>query len=250
VSVLGDVVVKTQDPVASRKERLRTLAGHQVSQRTRMFVVPEIVSFDDSRGEIVFERLRLKALREALSDPSRSMALVGRVATALAAIHEHMGSIEGATRISAGDMGAGSDRHPVPLHGDFGMRNLFYLPASDNVAIIDWSNAGWMAFDADLGPPEIDVAVFLMSLFHRRAFGPWPIRRRHDVARHFLATYSAASPHGLDIDTLGRIVAVSAPRFNRQTRRIKGNLLALCWRHNMLDLRFFLRRLAGRRLVG
>ena len=250
VSVRGDTVVKTQEPGASRKERLRTLAGREVGQRTGLFVVPEIVSFDDSRGEIVFERLTFTRLREALSDAGRSMDLVGRVAATLAAIHGSMQAIEGATTIASGGMNPGPERNPVPLHGDFGMRNVFYLSASNHIAVIDWSNAVWMGVEGDLGAPEIDIAVFLMSLFHRRLFGRWPISRRHDVARHFLATYASASPHGLDIDTLGRIVAASTPGFNQQTRRLKGSLRALGYRHNMPDLSLFVRRLSSQRFAG
>jgi hypothetical protein len=249
VSVRGDAVVKIQEPGASRRERLRTLAGGEVGRRTGLFVVPQILSYDDASGQIVFERLSLTWLREALSDPAKSMELVGRAAAALAAIHEHMESPDGAAATSGG-IGTRPKRRPVPLHGDYGMRNVFYLPASDGIAIIDWSNADWIEFDADLGPPEIDVAVFLMSLFHRRAFGPWPISRRHDVARHFLASYSSASPYGLDVDVLGGIVAASTPSFNEQTRRLKGTLRALGYRHNMLDLHFFLRRLSGQCFAG
>jgi hypothetical protein len=178
------------------------------------------------------------------------MEMVGRVAEALGAIHEQMEAIDGAIKLHSGTMGTGPERNQVAFHGDFGMRNVFYLPESDRVAIIDWSNADWMGLDADLGPPEIDVAVFLMSLFRRRLFGPWPISRRHDLARHFLATYSAASPHGLDMDTLVGIVVASSSRFNQETRRLKGNLRALGYRHNMPDLCWFLRRLAGRRFTS
>jgi hypothetical protein len=250
VSVRVDTVVKIQEPGASRKERLRTLAGREVGRRTGLFVVPEILSFDDASGQITFERLNLTWMRQALSDPSRSMELVGRAAAALAAIHGQMESTDEATVVSVGGTGSGPKRSPVPLHGDFGMRNVFYLPASDDIAIIDWSNAGWIGFDADLGPPEIDVAVFLMSLFHRRAFGPWPISRRHAVARHFLATYSSASPYGVDLGILGGIVAASTPSFNQQTRRKKGTLRALGYRHNMLDLHLFLRRVSGQCFAG
>jgi hypothetical protein len=245
VLVRDEVVIKIQEPGASRRERLRTSAGREVGQRTGLFVVPEILSFDDASGEIVFERLRVTWLREALSDPARSMDLVSRVAAALAAIHGHMGSSDGAIASSAGGTGTGPERNLVSLHGDFGMSNLSYLSASDRIAIIDWSNADWVEFDADIGPPEIDVAVFLLSLFHRRVFGPWPISRRHDVAHHFLATYSSASPHGLDIDVLGGIVAANTLRFNQRLRRRKGTLRALVYRHSMLDLSYFLRRLSG-----
>jgi hypothetical protein len=250
VSLLDDAVVKVQEPGASRRERLRTLAGHKVGRQTGLFVVPEIVSFDDSRGEIVFERLRMTALREVAADPSRSMELVGRAAEILAAIHRHLESSDEATSIYAGGMGIGLERDPVPLHGDFGLRNLFHLHESDRIVVIDWANTDWLGIDADFGAPEIDVATFLVSLFFRRVFGSWLISRRHEVAHHFLSTYASASPRGLDIDTLRAVATETIPGLNRQLRRRKGSLRALGYRHGMIDLQFFLRRLPRRPFAG
>jgi hypothetical protein len=107
-----------------------------------------------------------------------------------------------------------------------------------------------MGVDADLGAPELDVAGFLISLFHRRAFGPWPVSRRHEVARHFLRTYASASPRGLDVDTLRAVVSATRPGFNQASRRGKGNLRALAYRPSMIDLEFFLRRLPKQDFAG
>jgi Phosphotransferase enzyme family len=250
VTVRGGTVVKIQEPGASRRERLRTLAGREVGLRSGLFVVPDIVSFNDEKGEIVFERLKLTGFREALSHSGRSMELVSRVAGALAAIHRHLKVPSESDSTSPDSWAAETSRSPVPLHGDFAIRNVFYLADSDSLAIIDWSNAWWMGLMADVGPPEIDIAVFLMSLFHRRVFGPWPISRRYDVARRFLSGYSSASPDGLDLETLSRIVTALAPRFNQKTSRSKGRLRALGYRHNMPDLQLFLRRLSSQRFAG
>jgi tRNA A-37 threonylcarbamoyl transferase component Bud32 len=223
---------------------LRTEAGREVAQQTGLFVVPEIVSFDDSRGEIVFERLHLIGIRPALSDSSRSMSLAGRVATILAAIHGLMKPDESATMMSAGEMGISPQRDAVPLHGDFGVSNLLYLSTSDRIVVIDWSNADWIGVKADLGAPEVDVAVFLRSLFHRSVLDRTPVSRRHSVARHFLATYASASPHGLDLASLTAFMAATGPAFIQLTRRRKGALRALGYRHAMVDLNYFLRRLS------
>jgi hypothetical protein len=243
VSIRDQVVVKAQEPLASRKERLRTLAGNRVGQETGLFLVPEIVSFDDARGEIVFERLQLTKLREILSDRDRGMEALGRAAQVLAAIHGRMQPGEGARRTVAGALGASSRRDVVPLHGDFVVFNILLVPASDRMVVIDWANADWIGIDADLGAPEIDIAVFLISLFHRRAFGPWPVAGRHEVARHFLTAYESASPCGLDLGCLRAIVAAVTPKFIHQTRQSRGKLRALGYRHGMLDLDLFLRRL-------
>ena len=53
-----------------------------------------------------------------------------------------------------GDLGADPNRQPVPLHGDFGIRNVFWLPEAGSLAIIDWSNADWTGFTGDVGPPR------------------------------------------------------------------------------------------------
>jgi hypothetical protein len=250
VSLRDNMVVKVQEPSASRRERLRTLAGRKVGQETGLFVVPEIVSFDDARGEIVFERLHLTKLREVLSDRGRGMEVLGRAAKVLAAIHGRMEPGEGARRTLAGAPGGSARRDLVPLHGDFVVFNILFLPASDRMVVIDWANADWIGVDADLGAPEIDIAVFLISLFHRRAFGPWPVAGRHEVARHFLTTYETASPYGLDIGCLRAIVAAITPSFIQQTRRARGRLRALGYRHGMVDLDLFLRRLSRKGLPG
>lgn len=250
VLVEDDTVVKIQEPSASRRERLRTQAGREVGLQTGLFLVPEVVSYDDARGKIVFERLRLTGIRQALSDRTRGMELAGRAAGVLAAIHRQMELSEEFGPSAPDGVKIGLERESVPLHGDFGMRNIFCTPGSDRIVVIDWANADWIGIDADRGAPEIDIAVFLISLFHRRVFGPWAISQRHEMARHFLATYASASPHGLDLETLRAIVAMTRPSFNRRTRRRKGRLRALAYRHSMLDLEFFIRRLSQRDLAG
>jgi len=244
VSIRGDLVIKAQDPEASRRERLRTVAGGEVGQATGLFMVPEIVSYDDALGEITFRRLELKNFRQILSQRRDNQDLIERIGSALAAIHERMtlpdtGGVQGGTRSIQ------SNDRLVPLHGDFGLRNVFGLPDPEAIAIIDWSNADWTGVTGDVGLPEIDVGVFLISLFHRRIFGPWPVTQRHQVARRFLAAYSSASPCGLDVSTLREVVAGMSPAFTRMTRRRKGSLHALACRHAMIDLQFFLRRLSN-----
>lgn len=242
--VEGTTVIKIQEPGASRRERLRTEAGREVARQTGLFSVPEIVSYDDHRGEIVFRRLPLTGIRALLSDPSRSMGLVARLASILAAIHRLMRADESATRTSAGEMGISPERAVVPLHGDFAMSNVLYHSPSNGIVIIDWCNADWIGISADLGAPEIDVGFFVRSLFHRSPLDRTPVSHRYRVARHFLATYALASPYGLDLSCLAAFVAGSGPAFMQLTRRRKGTLRALAYLPAMVDLSFFLRRLS------
>jgi hypothetical protein len=243
VAVQPDVVTKRQDPRASRRERLRTLAGRKVGQETGLFIVPEVLSHDDERGEIVFERLHLTGLRPSLSDPTQGMELAGAAARALGAIHDRMET--GDPDAAAGSIAANARRRGVvPVHGDFGIANVRYHPPSAGIALIDWSNADWTGVEGDLAPPETDVAVFLISLFHRRLFDPTPIRFRRKVARHFLTTYASVGPQGLDMERLREVVRRTTPAFVRLTRQLKGTVGGLAYRHGLIDLSWFLRRLS------
>jgi tRNA A-37 threonylcarbamoyl transferase component Bud32 len=233
VSIQGDVVVKLQNPETSRRERLRTTAARVVGQETGLFSVPKIISFDDNRGSIIFERLPGVVLQQALLNDNKSLDVIGSVARALAAIHGRMEP--SVTPLDS--------PRAVPLHGDFGATNVLCRADSDRIAVLDWSNASWIGYDADMGSPEIDVSVFLISLFHRRVFGRRPLVGRRDLARHFLTTYESASPHGVDVPTLRRIVASTSPAFIQMTRRLRGSFRAVAYRHSLVDLDFFLRRL-------
>ncbi|MFL5532017.1 MAG: phosphotransferase [Gemmatimonadales bacterium] len=243
VSIRGEQVVKTQPPGESRRERLRTEAGGEVGRTTGLFTVPRILAFDDALGQITFERLQLENIRHLLSNRQQGPELLELTGRALAAIHGGMKISDGTT--VRDDLGTETNRQPVPLHGDFGIRNVFWLSEAGSLAIIDWSNADWTGFTGDLGPPEIDLAVFLISLFHRRIFGPWPLRRRHLLARRFLAAYSESAPQGFDPATLRRVVTGMTPAFTRLTRERKGRLHALGSRHALVDLHWFLGRLSN-----
>ena len=247
VQLQGSVVTKTQEPGASRRERFRTLAGRKVGQDTGLFVVPDIVSFDDARGVIVFEHLQLTRLRDALSDPVTGMQLAEGAAHALAAIHSRM-LPELATPTNGN--GTPTRRNLVPLHGDFGIANVLYHAPDARLAIIDWSNAEWTGVKGDLAPPETDVAVFLSSLFHRRAFDGTRVSGRHQVARHFLAAYAESGPYGLDLDSLCRTVMATGPAFAALTRRLKGPIRSLVYQYGAVDLRRFLRGLSRHGLTG
>jgi len=236
------VIVKRQAPDRSRLEHRRTLAGQAVGERTGLFTVPRILAADDAGGEITFERLTLTDFRTALVDPGRRLELIDQAALALAAIHTHLEVGRDSRRCPPGALGMDLRRPQVPLHGDYGMRNVF-IQSAGPLAVIDWSNADWIAVDADLAPPEVDLAVFLISLFHRRLLARWPPEGRRDLTRRFLATYAAAAPHGVDLASLAAAVRATAPGFARLTRRRIGLVPALACRHALIDLKLFLSRL-------
>jgi tRNA A-37 threonylcarbamoyl transferase component Bud32 len=114
VDVLSDRVVKRQDPQATRCECERTEWGERIGLASGLFRVPRILSCDESRGEIVFERLDgMRMFGDAVAAGAQAERLMTRHGKALAAIHNAM---------PAPDRGDDA----VSLHGDFSYVNLFH----------------------------------------------------------------------------------------------------------------------------
>ena len=176
VQLQGSCIVKRQSPEHSRIERERTQIGSGVAAQSGLFSVPEILSFDDEKGEITFLHVPdAVPLREHLSrrpDP----ILMEHVGRALAAIHKaHVPS-------SASE---------VFWHGDYGMRNVLYSERSNGITIIDWANANWALepVEKTIGNPGMDLGVALISLFHQRPFGYMYISKTEALGASFLEGY-------------------------------------------------------------
>lgn len=181
VQVESSRVVKRQAPDRSRIERERTQAGAVLGRETGLFRVPEIFSFDDERGEIVFERLPdLVSLHELLAT-NPDIDLLERAGASLAAIHRCRGVFEN------------SD---VTWHGDYGLGNLLYSKRSDELAIIDWSNAVWTGEPAARvrGPAALDLGIALLSLFHGRPGAHRRIANPRELGAIFLQSYAQGQP--------------------------------------------------------
>jgi tRNA A-37 threonylcarbamoyl transferase component Bud32 len=207
--VRDDCVVKQQFPGESRRERIRTERGARIGRASRRFVVPAIRSFDDSRGEIVFERLRgVESLQSLLPESPRAEHLARLAGAALAAIHSEI--LVEDDEPGVGD--APTDGERVLLHGDFACGNLLYSESRDELAIIDWSVAHWMEERSThlVGPAAIDLSVFLVSLFYRRPLGPSLIPDPERLGSVFLETYGRLLAGTLRLDDLrGRISGIA-----------------------------------------
>lgn len=153
VEVCNDLIIKRQHPLYSRLERERSEVGASIGESCGLFDVPEVLSYDDAVGEIVF-RFKPDAipLKKYLSISPRTQ-LAERCGRALAHVHLTNPSI---------------DDGNVFCHGDYGMGNLLYTESDDRLTIVDWSNAHWVGVPLaqSYGPAGLDLGIAILSLFH------------------------------------------------------------------------------------
>ena len=181
VEVDGDHVVKRQFPTRSRLERERCEFGSRVAASSGLFEVPEVLSFDDDAGEIIFRLVRaavpLKTYLAARPRPE----LLERAGHALASIHT-----------------ACSDSEDVDVcwHGDYGMGNLLYGEIRDELTIVDWSNAHWALEppERSRGPAGLDLGIAIFSLFHRMVIRGARIPNPERLGVAFLRGYARGRP--------------------------------------------------------
>lgn len=192
--MLADRVVKRQSPVVARCERDRSEWGQRVGRESALFCVPDVRSYDDARGEIVFERIEnAELLDQMLRANAPPEGLMSRAGSALAAIHS-----------AARPATEQADADEVALHGDFGCGNLYYCRAKDKLWILDWSPGYWLGLpvDARFGSSSIDLATFLVSLFYHRPMASNAISRPESLALSFLQGYAAGRQGGFALATL------------------------------------------------
>ena len=160
VEVCGDRLIKRQSSLRSRLERERSDIGARLGRACALFDVPDVLSFDDAAGVIVFRFVRDAVPLKTYFAINPSTDLAERCGRALAHIHMADSAI---------------DDGNLFWHGDYGMRNLLYTERQDRLTIVDWSNAQWAGVppEQSRGPAGLDLEIAISSLFRRMvAYGP------------------------------------------------------------------------------
>lgn len=184
VDMHGDRVVKHEG--AGRlagNEVIRSRAAAVVAPRAQI-VVPRVI--EASQRCIVFERIdALEPLDVWLSQrPDAVVSQLHRVGAALAAVHADMsvptGEVPDSLPVSANEH--------VALHGDFTVINIGL--SRGRLVVLDWAPPDWARADNLLtGPPEWDIALFLVSLYLRRPRDPKPIAHLGHGVDAFVSGY-------------------------------------------------------------
>lgn len=246
VVITEDEVIKVQDPKSGMLEHFRTSSAKRVADESGLFTVPEIRFYNANEGIIRFEKIHdAENFSSALSHHSTPEKLVSAAGEALAALHTHLDVPEGAHRIRASDLGINSEMPLVPLHGDYGLCNIFTAPSREGIIIIDWSSACWIDRYASLGPAGVDLGVFLFALFYRRPFGHNPIPDVAGLGRTFLRSYRAASAEGLCLRELRSVTLALLQRNAAVRQKLRGVGHRLAYQPSIYELRCFLRKICS-----
>lgn len=224
VVIAGSTVVKQQLPGRAAREFDKTVAAGQLGRDCGLFVVPQAMGFDAESGTMRlqyldgYQRLRAALCRADLVFGRRLLRRAGQI---LAAVHA--GLRLGPERMRetwCGD--AGTAERQVTVHGDYTLENLMYLPATDSIAVLDWSMAAWLERDVCVAPASIDMTGMLLSIYNQKAV--WQremLAEPEALASEFVDAYSTTTGWRID-QQFGALFGSSLDKYRRAFKKTAG----------------------------
>jgi len=221
VRILGETVLKKGDPGLMRIEVEKSIRGHEIGRESGLFRVPQILDYDESKGEVVLERIAdIRAVRHAVSFDKQYGDVLERVGVALAMIHRKLELPKGMVEALPDEFVLRGNE--VFLHGDFSINNVCVGNESPTIVILDWQMTKVHGGKATYGTRYFDLVWFVNNLFskpfHNYLPGP-PVGRG---ARRFLAGYLGAC----DVSFSVREFAAYMKQFYRTKLALRRQSLA------------------------
>jgi hypothetical protein len=236
-----DSVLKRCEPALGRIECEKTRRARKIGEKSGLFLVPRIRSFDEERGVITFDRVTgaepLKAILTAGRHPA---GLLRRVGQSLGTIHDRLTLPDDAI-IELPPAWRDADAPDVFIHGDFNVVNVQYVASDDTLVVLDWAATDTISENATRGPAYFDAAWFIHTMVFRKAFGADLIPDPLPKAEEFLAGYETVRP--LDRRGFGRYLERTWANVSRRHREKKGAMRFALYRPALSRLRAYARSL-------
>jgi len=171
------------------RELTATKHGRLIAEASGFFEVPRILSYQAADGVIEFEFIAdgvtLKEALIASQTPPDTLNILGN---ALAAIHSTPLKADIA-EITLPWKTISDRKNYVFLHGDFQVENILFRPDKQTNVFVDWSAPFWLGGSGNAGPADVDLGVFILSLFVGRLFRRSRIMCPEEHALNFLKGY-------------------------------------------------------------
>lgn len=210
----GVYVKRDEIPQRMQLEVIKARAAHDLAVGSKLFRVPRVLY---ARGDSIgFEHIEgLGSLREywGVSALGSSLDVANRVGRSLACIHSGL-ALDDDQQFPMGSPFNGPS--VVPIHGDFGLKNVQISSVDGEIYILDWSTPLWLGDWCSEGSAEWDLGLFLVDMFYQRPGDPARIPQTKALAREFLRGY--AGNRRIDTGRLRRGTRSVARQYFRMAR--------------------------------
>jgi hypothetical protein len=193
-----NTVTKTAAPDLLRVEVEKTSRAFVIGRDSGLFRVPEILDYDETRGQVVFERIQ--GIKPVIPIPNKFVCIMEQVGRSLAAIHKMLSLPYDMAIPLPTELTVPGDE--VFIHGDFNGSNVCFDKISCSLVILDWQMTSRHGGIATFGSRYFDIIWFINYVL-------WTPTIRHffrdpidPIAKLFLPAYFREANIPCNIDTL------------------------------------------------
>ena len=158
-----NTVRKTADPKRMRIEVEKNRRAHEIGRSSGLFRVPQVLDYDEVKGEAVFERMRdVLPVRKTIVRPRPCMELVERIGRSLAVIHEQLDLPQEMVFPLPSEFAMPNNN--VFLHGDYNIVNVCTAAGSPPLVVMDWQMTSQHGGQATYGSRYFDLLWFVNGM--------------------------------------------------------------------------------------
>jgi hypothetical protein len=158
-------VTKTAEPSALAIEVEKSLRGYEIGKKCGLFRVPKVLDYNEEKGIVIFERLRIMPISKALAWGEQRNRLARCLGASLAIIHREL-TLPSKMRISLPKV-IDASYDEVYLHGDVTVDNICVSDEWPPIVIVDWQMTRHYGGMSTFGVRYFDILWFLSTLINR-----------------------------------------------------------------------------------
>jgi hypothetical protein len=184
----NNTVIKTNDPNLMRIEVEKSQRAYQIGKSCGLFIVPEILEYDEDKGITIFRRIEgIRPIDSAVSFGREYTNLADVLGKSLAIIHKELTLPSDMIIPLPNEFNLeGSD---VFLHGDLSTMNVCISSNWPPIVILDWQMTSVHGGVATYGTKYFDLMWFINNLLYRTTIKHFYSDPVTPVSLKFLTAY-------------------------------------------------------------
>lgn len=144
--------------------------AHRVAQEDEGFYVPAVLDYQSDSGNLRLENIpELIPLNKRSGAEDKITELAVRIGQSLGTLHRCM-KLPPDASIPAPDQWQGRPDTLVAVHGDFSLKNIYWYPDTNTLALLGWHNKSSLDFYCTTATRYLDLVRFVQSLLIHRQF--------------------------------------------------------------------------------
>ncbi len=199
------IIVKKVEASKIELEIEVTKLAYQLSQKTDLFTVPEIVAADLANGTITYRYLEnIVPLSALLINGELTAEIINNVGKSIRFVHQNLVLTQKKSLDKSYDFLDPTQYRSAFLHGDFTLNNVQYDLTAKKIVILDWSTSTSFGKAGNWGVVYWDLSKFISSIFISAKVSLFYRKEYENLAYQFIKGYTSNQEELLVLKKFGK----------------------------------------------